>query len=326
MAQVVPADIAEGVAKAAQWSDASLASLENVANLHIEQRVNMLEALADAVGYSCCAQKNVYDVYDGGAPPADRQRPGDAGHLFLIQETGKGCKDMCCRACFNPFHEMTLSVSDAKTKAAVFNIERPFRWCGCAWCPCPQCQQEWNVMAASSTEAFPVQLGAVKQPCCGGGCFPKFHLFDGPPDEEAGGYPAVPLYWITGPHFIGELCCDVKFDVKDPNVLNEEGKATVVGEITKLGATDLAEGITELLTDADKFQFTIPVQASVTAKAVAITGMVLLDYYFFESGGAIECNPSAGPGQPYLTINCCTEFCCGHLYPWKVSFSKGSGV
>jgi hypothetical protein len=278
----------------------------------------LLEALADAMGFGCCEQANVYDVYDGAAPPADRSRPGDAAHIFMIQEEGKDCQGVCCRVCFNPFHAMTLAVTDAKDKQPVFKIDRPFKWCGCACCPCGCCHQQWNVINTNGGT-----IGRVQQRCCGGGCFPKFHLYDGAPNDDNDDYNTEADYWLTGPHFIGELCCDVNFDLKNPRQTDAEGKPLIVGNITKLGATNVMDAVAEALTDADKFSFTIPKEASVTAKATAITSLVLLDYYFFESGGAIECNPMAAPGEPCLTINCCTEYCCGMLYPWTMSFSKG---
>jgi len=326
-APVVAAAVVGAAAGAAiaGWSDANLASLVPLDTLNIQQEVNVLEAVADAVGFGCCEQPNVYHVYDGKADAAS-QKPGEAAHLLTIKEEGNECKDMVCRVCFNPFHTMTLQVTDAKTTEPVFWIDRPFRCCGCAYLCCSCCLQEWNVMSGSSAQGIEgsSMIGSLRQPICGGGCFPRFNIFDGPPSVAGGSYgDKTPAMIIRGPHFIGELCCDVNFRLMAPKGPEPGAEEVQLGNITKLGAKDGMGALKELLTDADTFAMTVPHDASVTTKATAITGLVLLDYYFFESGGALECNPLAGPGETYCKLNVCTEYYCGTLVPWTISCKKG---
>lgn len=296
--------------------------LESVDTLQIEQEVNLLEAVMDTIGFGCCEQPNKYYIFDG-KKPAEEQKPGAAAHLFTIQESPTDdCQSMCCRVCFNPFHSMHLTVVTAgAAPEKVFDIDRPFRCCGCACFCCACCLQEWN--AVSSTNEI---LGSIRQPVCGGGCCPKFNIFDGAPDENNSYGDQQPSMWIAGPHFIGELCCDVTFNLMK-NGTTPEGTPgpEVVGTITKLGAKGGMDAVKELLTDADKFEMTIPQGETVTTKATAITGMVLLDYYFFENGGAFTCDPFAGPGEEYCRLNICTEYYCGTLVPWSISCSKGEG-
>ena len=141
----------------------------------------------------------------------------------------------------------------------------------------------------------------------------------GPPENaEEGTYAEThPASWfLRGPHCIGEFC-DVNF------FLHNASDEAEIGQITKLKTGgDMGNIAKELLTDADKFSFNFPKEAPAEDKAVALTAMILLDYYFFENGGAFQCDPFAAPGQPLCRLNLCTQFCCGYAHPWTCTCNK----
>lgn len=336
MAQVSPVD-----SQPVKASTGALSALEGIGKLSIQQEVNLLEAAMDAVGMGCCEQPNIYNVYDGEAFNAamdaatndEEVAAAKVQHqLLTINELGQtGCNSATiCRLCFNPFHTMKLAVTDKKNgNAPIFWIDRPFKCCGCAYLCCSCCLQEWNVHEGSvpttedseqrKAEMDASKVGAVRQPPCGGGCFPKFNVY--------GLDDVVPAAIIRGPHCIGELCCSVDFRLMAPKKEGEK-EEELIGTITKLGAKGGMGALKELLTDADNFEIDMTVGSknfSVEEKAAALTGLVLLDFYFFENGGALECNPCPAPGEPYCKLNVCTEYCCGTLVPWTISYNKGDG-
>lgn len=61
---------------------------------------------------------------------------------------------------------------------------------------------------------------------------------------------------------------------------------TPPGHATKLNAKSGMDALTECATDADNFEMVFPQGGTAPQKAIQITSMVLLDYYFFEDGGA----------------------------------------
>merc|ERR1712216_806623 len=91
-----------------------------------------------------------------------------------------------------------------------------------------------------------------------------------------------------------------------------------IAHIQKLSAG----GLKEVMTDADNFEFKVPKDESVERKATAIAGLILLDYYFFEDGGAFECTPAAAPGEECCHLNLCTEYCCGCKFTWALACNK----
>lgn len=332
--QVTPID-----AQPEKASSGSLAVLDGIGKLVIQQEVNLMEAAADALGYGCFEMPNVYNVYDGepfnaaveAATNPEEVNAAKAAHqLLTIRELGEfGCtKAQLCRCCCNPFHTMTLSVTNKReSDAPIFWIDRPFRCCGCAYLCCSCCLQEWTVhegaIPALGDTYDPAKaaslIGRVAQPICGGGCCPKFDIY--------GIDQTSPVAFLRGPHFIGELCCSVDFRLTKPKA-EGESEEEVIGNITKLGAKDGMDALKELMTDADNFEMDLtPGSVSFTAeeKAAALTGLVLLDFYFFESGGAFECDPFAAPGEPLCKLNICTEYYCGTLVGWTCKCKKSDG-
>ena len=145
---------------------------------------------------------------------------------------------------------------------------------------------------------------------------------------------ADPFWILRGPHCVGELCCSTKFQVVDAKS-DESGFANCSGEcfeisdaaqqtgtMEKLSDRDAMGACKQMVTDADNFSFKLKPGASVEQKAVALTAMTMLDYYFFEDGGAFECNPFADPGETCCRINCCTEYCCGAKCTWACTMEK----
>lgn len=112
-------------------------SLTNIDDLYIQQKVDVLESVAStALSCTACEQPNTYYVYDGKAP-TEMQQVNAPGHLFTIKEDFSGeCSDICCRCCCNPFHPMTMTVTEMRFHETVFVIHRPFKGCGCSCFPC----------------------------------------------------------------------------------------------------------------------------------------------------------------------------------------------
>ena len=55
-----------------------------------------------------------------------------------------------------------------------------------------------------------------------------------------------------------------------------------------MGTRDFEGMATEMFTDADNFLCTFPPNAPVQAKAVMLSAVFLIDFLFFEEGGANE--------------------------------------
>jgi len=284
-----------------------LGKLAGLIAVEVKQKVDILEAVANtAGGCSCCEQANTYVVYDAKAPPEMKQAAGSQAHLFTITENKHGdISDICCRACCNPYHRMDLTVWDKQTQAPLFHINRPFKGCGCACFPC--CLQEWQVLGADNTQI----LGFVTQSLFGGCFCPEFNLVEGPNKE------AEPFELLRGPHCIGELCCSVMFKFTDPATKTEER-----GHATKMNAKSGMDALQECATDADNFELQMPAQGLPVHKAIQITSMVLLDYYFFEDGGAFQCQPLAAPGEVCCSLSLCTQYCCGFKQTWKATCNR----
>ena len=177
--------------------------------------------------------------------------------------------------------------------------------------------QQWIVKSPSQEI-----LGTVTQPLFGGCFHPRFDIMIGPPENaEDGTYTEEhpPAWFLRGPHCIGEFCTVDFF-------LHNAADEAEIGQITKLGNSSDGGGIAqELLTDADKFSFNFPKAAPAEDKAVALTAMILLDYYFFENGGAFACDPFAAPGEECCRLNLCSQYCCGCAYTWALSCNKPDG-
>jgi len=310
--------------KAIDTSGMMLNNLHSLPAIEVRQKIDWLEAVANtAGGCSCCEYANTYAVYDSRAAFEEKREPNQPGHIITVQENKHGdITDICCRACCNPFHQMDLTVLDRASGEPLFHINRPFKGCGCACCPC--CLQEWQVKAPDpngprmpngkeDVRSNPHNIGFVTQSLFGGCLCPEFNLIVG--DDPR----AMPFELIRGPHCIGELCCSVMF-----NFVNPADKKEMRGHATKLGTKTLLEALQQCGTDADNFEMVFPKESTPQHKAVEITAMVLLDYYFFEDGGAFQCNPCGGPGEPICSIKLCTQYLCGTKQTYTCSCSHAS--
>ena len=111
------------------------------------------------------------------------------------------------------------------------------------------------------------QIGAITQPCCGGGFCPKFNAKLGKDPE------AMEAMWdVTGKHCQCELCCDTVFQIFDAK---EGGQETPVGEIWKPKPPSAMDLMKELLTDADNLLWQFPKDATGEQKAIALTTLVM---------------------------------------------------
>ena len=83
--------------------------------LLIQQKIDVLEAVAwCTAGFGCCEKANTYYVFDGQAPE-QYQRPYGPAHLFTVTEDATGeFEDICCRCCCNPYHRMSITVTEMR--------------------------------------------------------------------------------------------------------------------------------------------------------------------------------------------------------------------
>eukprot|EP01062_Namystynia_karyoxenos_P001505 TRINITY_DN10515_c0_g1_i2.p2 TRINITY_DN10515_c0_g1~~TRINITY_DN10515_c0_g1_i2.p2 ORF type:complete len:319 (+),score=123.30 TRINITY_DN10515_c0_g1_i2:120-1076(+) len=293
------------------------------AKLAVKQLVSKAEVAGDALSgmipcaEACCEKENEYEIY------------GQDGTKILMAYEESG---FCWRCCCNPNHPLKVHIhyTGAGADTQVMLMDRPFKCAGpCpTWGPCCQSEATLHVMppgmppgqkfcgeeqAAGIIENPQTLIGRVKQPICGGIFTPTVEVFQG--NSE------TPFAAVEGPMccFGGmtEMCLDQNFPVS-----RETGKAGDVGQITKEKPEGMGEALKELLSDADLFTLDYK-DPSLTPqqKTALIAAVLLLDFMFFETNQAFECDPIAQE----CSIVCCYCYMCGALEPIKCSCGGGGG-
>eukprot|EP00662_Eupelagonemidae_sp_cell21_P029905 gene29905-52547_t len=102
------------------------------------------------------------------------------------------------------------------------------------------------------------------------------------------------------------MCCDQNFPVS-----RESGKAGDVAMIVKEKPESMAEAMKELMTDSDLFTLTfVDPGLSPVQKTILMGSVLLIDYMFFETNQAFECDPVSQKCE----VVCC--YCYGRMgYP-----------
>ena len=229
-----------------------VAMLAQFGDLFIKQRVEMLEAIT---GFETA---NAYDIMSmaGGMPQ----------QIFFAGEQSECCERQCCGSS----RSFVMNIySPANPQQPVFSIDRPLR------CKPPACccfLQELTVRDASGAEIGML----VQQYTC---CASEFHVM-------VKGHLA---YKVLGPICVcdGPFCGDQEFFVtaaNDQRIQTPGGPA----RITKMGSRGFEGAMNEMFTDADNFGCTFPPDATPEAKAVLLAAVFMIDFLFFEDGGAAE--------------------------------------
>ena len=76
----------------------------------------------------------------------------------------------------------------------------------------------------------------------------------------------------------------------------------------------------EVMTDADNFEITFPVETRVETKALMIGTLLLLDYTFFETEGGLTMDLGGG-----CKFKLCDIFCCGCIFPCSCKCDNSGG-
>lgn len=283
----------------------------------IKQKASKAEMAGDALSgmipcaEACCEKENEYEIF-----------AADGTKLFSAYEESS----FLCRCCCNPNHELKVHIhaSMGGTEQQVMVMNRPFKCAGpCpVWGPCCQSEATLHVMPPGmpAGQKFCDEgtaegvigndgtlIGKVLQPICGGFFTPTVDVFEGANETQ--------FATVEGPCccFGGmtEMCLDQNFPVS-----KEGGKAGDVGQITKEKPETMGQAMTELLSDADLFTLELrDPSMSARAKTTMIATVLLLDFMFFETNQAFECNPITQE----CSIVCCYCYMCGALEPIKCS-------
>jgi len=304
-------------------SDDPLNVLAESEKLIIKQEVSLLEAIAqnaanaldmDALG-ALGETANKYNIYTD-----------DGGLKFKVVETSEACGFTgCCpsgRICCAPNHQLQLHIfaPELSSSEAIMFADRPCKCGQCCSC-LPICTQEMTVYSGPDTgppggeDNSENQIAYITQPFMGGILSPQLNVMDRAEDGEE-----IAIIKSNAVCCIGGMCCDQTFEVTSPD-------GEYMGKIVKEAPEGIADVLKELATDADNFTMYIPKDLDTKKKAALLGSLHLLDYMFFESGGAanVDLTSIAEGGCAELNIKCCDMYCCGCLCPCTCTLGGGGG-
>ncbi|XP_045591234.1 phospholipid scramblase 2 [Procambarus clarkii] len=163
--------------------------------------------------------------------------------------------DCCSRNCCGPMRAFEMALINSQEQE-IIHLSRPYTCIHCCW-PC--CLQRLEVSCPPGTP-----LGSVHQEW--GFCTPiaaKFSVRNVSGDT---------VFIIQGPVCTMSCGSDVVF-----KILSEDG-SDQVGNITKLWRGCCSE----VLTDAENFSITFPMELEVRIKALLVGAAFLIDFMYFE--------------------------------------------
>lgn len=167
--------------------------------------------------------------------------------FFAVEDT-----DCCTRQMCGSLRAFDMKILDNAGREVV-HLERPFR-CKSCWYPC--CLQEMTVCAPPGQV-----IGKIKQLCHP--LRPKFAILDHMDNE---------VLYVSGPIFTCDFCGEIKFEV-----LATDGE-TEVGRVSKQWSGLLKE----MVTDADNFGISFPLDMDVRIKATLMAIAFLIDFMYYE--------------------------------------------
>lgn len=300
-------------------SDDPLDSLAETEKLIIKQKVSILEAAIqnaanavdmDAVG-ALGEVANNYAIYTP-----------DDGLKFRVVETSEACGFSGClptgRLCCAPNHQLQLHIfsPDHSKDQAIMFADRPCK-CGSCCALLPICTQEMTVYQGPDSgppggeDNKENVIAYITQPFMGGFFSPQLNVMDRGEDD---GGEQIATITSNATCFIGGICCDQTFEVTSP-----EGE--YMGKIVKEAPDGIGDVLKELATDADNFTMYVPKELDVKKKAAMLGALHLLDYMFFEQGGAANVNlvDVMSGSCPEVNFKCCDIYCCGCVCPCTTS-------
>lgn len=225
-----------------------IAALAQFGDLFIQQRVEMVEMLT---GFET---ENQYDIFG--------MCGGHSQQVLYAAEQSECCGRQCCGSS-RAFRMLLFGLGD--TSRPLLTIERPLR---CKPPLCCGCLQEVTVFDGGPGGA---PIGKLQQlyTCCAS----EFTVCVG----------HTLCYRILGPICVCDgPFCDQVFYIVDPagqRIATPDGGHA---RITKMAGHFLDEA----MTDADNFGCTFPLHATPEQKAVLLAAVFLIDFLFFEDGGA----------------------------------------
>ncbi|XP_077864948.1 phospholipid scramblase 1-like [Saccoglossus kowalevskii] len=158
----------------------------------------------------------------------------------------------CVRQICGPMRPFKLNVKDHQDRT-VLVLKRPYRCDDCCFFCC--------LMKLEVYTADGLCLGRVQQTCSI--CIPKFDIRNS--EDET-------ILKMKGPCIKCRCCSDVKFDVYTADMESKVGR--VSKQWSGLGK--------ELITDADNFGISFPIDLDVKLKAVMLGAVFLIDFMYFE--------------------------------------------
>uniref|UniRef100_A0A914URN6 Phospholipid scramblase n=1 Tax=Plectus sambesii TaxID=2011161 RepID=A0A914URN6_9BILA len=171
---------------------------------------------------------------------------------YAFEET-----DVCMRMCCGKNREFTIHVVNNYNQE-VMKIYRPFKcFAGCCWCAALDCCAHETFIEAP----VGVPIGSVRQ-------LPTGCTFDYAIRDAAGETQLI----IDGPCLMCRCCADVEFPVYTKD------KQMRVGCVTK----QWGGLVKEMVTNADNFGITFPLDLDVKTKATLMGAMFLIDFMVFE--------------------------------------------
>ena len=140
-------------------------------------------------------------------------------------------------------------------------------------------------------------IGYIKQPIMGGMLSPTLDVMD----RDGDGAEPFATIQAEATCFIGGMCCDHTFTVKDPNT------GAYMGKIVKERPEGLSNIVKELGTDADNFTLYVNKDMNVKRKANMLAALHLIDYWLFEDEGDFKLDLV----NQECSIKCCDCYCFG---------------
>jgi hypothetical protein len=196
---------------------------------------------------TCCETKNRYDVF--------AKINEQSIFLFRCKEQSGWCMRNCCTGECREFN-LKLTLPNQK-KFAI--LERPFK-CMCCCCNRP-------LMTCKFTDG--TQFGRIKEPFRY--CSPLFETYD---EEDHSKYYLEIPYCQCG--FCCRSGCGKCYEFYG-NIYNDPSLSNPVGVIKKK-----EKCVQEMISDANAFVITFPVDATINDKLNLIATVLMIDYRYFE--------------------------------------------
>ncbi|KAF5280172.1 hypothetical protein FQR65_LT15035 [Abscondita terminalis] len=191
------------------------------------------------------------EVFSGFETANKYKVKNSVGQMVFLAREESGC---CARNCCGNLRKFEMRIVDMTSRQAI-HLKRPF---ACQSCCFPCCLQKLEVCAPPG-----VVVGYVEQNW--NPLFPSFSIKNSSDDVVLN---------IKGPLCTSSCCCsDVKFKVMSAN------GSVKVGKIYK----QWSGVVKEMMTDADNFVITFPLDLDVRIKAVLLAACFLIDMMYFES-------------------------------------------